>query len=225
MSAPEQLDRRSLAAKVGLWSVALSDAAAVPAGLVYAAYLQSLDPNAVVEELEFVPSEMAYAVIGLAQLVALIVAAIFFIRWFYLVHGNLSSLSDEPPTHHTRWTIWGFIIPFLNLIRPHQLMREVWSITSNAWEREPSRVVGVARPVDRVNLWWGFFLGTSLLGNAVARAGVRASSAQETVYATWATVAVDAVDLAAALVAVSLVRSVTELQSPLLGHAPRGPVA
>jgi hypothetical protein len=221
----QQLIRRSGAAKASLWAVALTDAAAVPAGLAYARYLQSLDPISEVEELELVTSELAYTLVGLAQFAALIIAAVFFIRWFHLAHRNLGSLSDQPAVHDSRWAIWGFFVPILNLVRPQQLMREIWSITSGRWQVEPSRVVGLTRPADHVNLWWGLFLATSFLGNAVGRAAWRATTAQETLLTTWATLFADAFDITAVLVALALVRSVTELQRPLLGHAPTGPAA
>jgi len=221
----QQLGRRSSAARASLWGVALTDAAAVPAGIAYATYLQSLDPAANVDELELVTSESVYALVGLAQLACLVVAAVFFIRWFHLAHRNLAGLSDRPAAHDSRWAIWGFFVPLLNMVRPRQLMREIWSTTSGSWDGNPSRVVGLTRPTDHVNLWWGFFLATCVVSNAVGRATFRATTAQETLWATWATIASDALDVAAVLAALALVRSVTALQRPLLGHAPSGPIA
>lgn len=223
MTEARQIGRRSVAARAGLWCVGLTDAIAIPAGFLYASYLESLDPDAVVEELELGGPELAYALVGVVQLIALTLAAVFFIRWFYLAHRNLGDLSGEPPSHASGWAIWGFFVPILNLIRPQQLMREIWTTTSGIWEREASRVVGLARPSDLVNLWWAFFLATSFFGNAVGRASWRATTTQEMLWATWATLFADAFDIAAVLVTLALVRNVTALQRPLLGHAPAGP--
>jgi hypothetical protein len=74
-----------------------------------------------------------------------------------------------------------------------------------------------------VNLWWTFFLATGLLGNLVGRASWNAVTAEQTLWATLATLFADAFDIAAVLVALALVRNVTELQRPLLGYAPSGP--
>jgi hypothetical protein len=205
--------------------VGLTDAAAVPAGFFYATYLNSLAPDAVVEELEFVPSEVAYTLIGLFQLAALILAAVFFIRWFHLAHLNLSFFSDTPTTYSSRWAIWGFFVPILNFVRPQQVMREIWDRTNRRWDRETARVVGLTRPADRVNLWWALFLATSFLGNAVGRMAFRATTAQETLHVTWLTLVADAFDIVAVALALVVVKSVTQLQRPLLGHAPPGPAA
>ena len=217
--------RRSRAARVGLWGVALTDAAAIPAALAYAQYLTSLDPNAVVEELDLAASELVYSLVALAQLAALIIAGVFFIRWFHLAYLNLESFSDQPLTYSSSWTIWGFFVPVLNLFRPYQLMREIWTRTSARWQEDTYRVGGLPRPTDHVNLWWGLFLATSFLGNAVGRATWRATSVQEILGATWATLFADLFDIAAVVAALALVRSVTELQRPILGDAPTGPFA
>ena len=225
MNDSNQLARRSRASAACLWAVGITDAAAVPAGFFYATYLNSLPPGSVVEELEFVPSEVAYALVGISQLAALILAAVFFIRWFHLAHLNLSLFSDNATAYSSRWAIWGFFVPILNLVRPQQVMREIWDRTSRRWDQETARVVGLLRPADRVNVWWGFFLTTSFLGNAVGRIAFRATTAQETLHATWVTLFADALDIAAVAAALVVVRSVTELQRPLLGHAPSGPAA
>ena len=198
MELAQQLVRRSGGARASLWGVALTDAAAIPAGLIYAEHLGSLAPITVVEQLELVTSELVYGLVGLAQVAAMILAAFFFIRWFHLAHSNLSCLADEPSSYASRWAIWGFFVPILNLIRPQQLMREIWTITSGRWQQQPSRVVGLTRPSDQVNLWWGLFLVTNLIANAVGRVSWSATTAEETLWATWATVFSDAFDIAAA---------------------------
>jgi hypothetical protein len=221
----EQLIRRSRAARASLWGVVLTDAIAIPTGIVYARYLQSINPTAVIEELELVASELLDALVSLTQLAALIVAAVCFIRWFHLAHLNLRILSDKPIENDSRWTIWGFFVPILNLIRPQQLMREIWTISSDRWREASFRVVGLTRPTDLVNLWWGFFVLTSLIGNAVGRASLKATTAQETLWAAWSTIFANAFDMVAALVALALVRSVTQLQRPLIGDSRSEPDA
>ncbi|MFI5216384.1 MAG: DUF4328 domain-containing protein [Candidatus Limnocylindria bacterium] len=171
------------------------------------------------------PSELAYALLGLAQAVALISAAVFFIRWFYLAHRNLGSISVRPATYDSRWAIWGFFIPILNLLRPQQVMREVWTTTSEKWLEEPSQVVGLTHPSDFVNLWWGFFVATSILGNWASRAELRAVTAQETLWATWGSAFANGFDIAAVFAALALIHGATELQRPLLRHVVAAPAA
>lgn len=220
MAASERLAGRARAAILSLWCVAIADAAAVAAGVAYTAYLRSLDSHSIVADLDLDRSELAYSLAGLAQGIALIATAVLFIRWFHLAHSSLGAFSDEPRDHDSRWAIWGFFVPILNLVRPYHVMREIWTVANRKWKDEPSWVVGLQPPSDRVTLWWTLFLTTSFLGNGVARAAWRADTAQETLWATSATIFADAFDILAVVAAVALVRSITGIQSPLLDRAP-----
>jgi len=223
--AAEKLVRRSRATTVSLWGVGITNAAALVTGVFFSSYLQSLESSAVIEELEFVGFTIAYGIVGLAKLIALMIAGVFFIRWFYLAHQNVSRLDGSRPKHHSWWSIWGFFVPVINMFRPQQLMREVWTITSGKWEAEPSRVLGRKRPSDCVDLWWGTFLATNFLGNSVTLASWRATTAHEILLATWATLFADVFGIVAVLVAVTLVGNVTALQRPILGNLPTETVA
>jgi hypothetical protein len=220
VNAIEILLRRSGSAKLGLWIVQASDAAAIVTGLFYGFYLQTLAPDANVTELDLVPSEIAYTVSGLAQLVAFVVCAVLFIRWFRVVYENTATISGAETAHKPSWTLWGFVVPFLNLIRPQQLMREAWTACENAWAHDPSHAIGLLRPTDPVNLWWGFFLATNIVSNAAGRLAWDATSAADTLNATWILMVADVLDLAAAFVAIKLVNEMTLAQKPLLEQAP-----
>ncbi len=211
-----QLVSRSRAALACLWAVVVSDVMALGAGLLYVEYLASLDPGAAVSELELVPSELALAFAVLAQFVALIAAAIFFMRWFHRAYSNLARVADAPTRYPSWWAVWGFLIPFLNLIRPQQLMREIWDTSTGVWASTPERVAGLRQPADRVNLWWGCFIASNLLGNVAARVGWKASTAGESLGAAGLDLAATGFDVVAALVAIALVRATTALQLPLL---------
>lgn len=66
------------------------------------------------------------------------------------------------------------------------------------------------------DLWWGMFLATSSLGNAVGLASWRATTAQEMLLATRITLFADAFGIVAAFMAVILVCNATALQHPVL---------
>ena len=211
------LNRRSRFARVSLWVVVVSDAVAIISAFPYADYLRSLPSEEPVEELELVASGLVYALAGLAQVGAYVFAGVFFLRWFHLAHRNLGQISAQPAVYSSKWCYWGFFIPFLSLIRPQQVMREVWDGTSKLWNEHPDRVHGLDPPKDIVNLWWGFCLAIGFVGARVFSASFRATTAAETLNATWFYQFSDWLDIVAALVAVQLVRRITILQQPFLG--------
>jgi hypothetical protein len=195
--------------------VIVIDVVAIGSGVPYLRYLQSLDPQAVVAELDLVASESVYGLVGLAQFVSLLVAACFFIRWFQVAYANVERLSGRATAHHPGWVIWGFFVPVMNLFRPQQLMREIWDATYLRCVDEPSRV-GPTLPADRVNLWWGFFLFGTVIGNVGGRLSWRAVTAADEIPVTVVLLAADCVEVVAGVAAVALVRSVTQMQQPFV---------
>lgn len=214
--AIKPLASRANWATAGLWGVVAANLAALAGGLWLLRQLPSRAPGELITAQSAVSAESVYQLAGAAKGMAWIVAAIVFVRWFYYVHQNLKHLAAQPSQYDSRWTIWGFVVPVVNLIRPHQLMREVWSVTSGRWDREPDRVAGLRRPADCVNLWWGMFLATSTLGNLVTLAAVRATTIEDKVLATQATLFADLVGIAAVAATLAVVRNVSALQRPLL---------
>ena len=61
---------------------------------------------------------------------------------------------------------------------------------------------------------------TTLVSNAAGRFAWNATSAADTLNATWILMVADVLDLAAAYVAIKLVNAMTLAQKPLLEHAP-----
>ena len=81
-------------------------------------------------------------------------ALVAFVGWFHRVYGNLRALGT-PPRHATGWAIACWLVPFLQLYRPMQLMRELWRAAD-------------AGSHLRVALWWAasllFLFSASLAG-------------------------------------------------------------
>jgi hypothetical protein len=199
----------------------LSDIAAVVSGIPYFDYLRSLPPGAVVAELDLVVSEAVYALTSVAQLIAVIAAAVFFLRWFYSAYRNVEALAGHATKHDARWAIWGFFVPILWFFRPFQIMREIWDQTSRRWAAEPSRVTGRPIPADRVTLWWTLCVIVSLLNDIPAWLSFRAEGAAAVATATAWFVVTDALEIPAAVLAIMVVRGVTDLQEPLLDAVPQ----
>jgi hypothetical protein len=105
-----------------------------------------------------------------------------------------------------------YFVPFLNLFRPYQVMREihngsdrgVWVEFGAGWRRRNAPVV--------VKTWWVLFLLMNFLGNALARAGLYADTPGAFKFAAVASVIDNLITIAAALAAIWLVWSVTNKQ-------------
>jgi hypothetical protein len=113
-------------------------------------------------------------------------------------------------------------VPFLNLVRPYQVMREVWAGTAYLAGTARVRSWQNARVSPLVGIWWGLLLASG----AAARISLGLQSRIDTVPAllqgAWASIASSVLSIAAALAAVLIVRRITELQetAAALGDEP-----
>ena len=105
-----------------------------------------------------------------------------------------------------------FFVPFLNLVRPYQVMNEVWMGTARLFGGDEAKSWNGRSSAPHVGLWWALFLATSFLGRASGRLMPSADELGEWLTAGQVTLAADLMDIPAALVALLLVRRLTDLQ-------------
>jgi hypothetical protein len=147
--------------------------------------------------------------IGLLQLLALIVGAVFFIRWFLDAYRNVNALGGTRD-HTEKWAGWAWFVPFLNLWRPKQIANEIWRASDpehpNEHPSETSPVWGV------LTLWWLFWLASNFASNVATRLAFNGNTAESLRNSTAAYLAGDSLDIIAAALAIVVIRSVTARQ-------------
>jgi hypothetical protein len=205
------------------WVIGLMMATLVFAGLAAALAVKKVELLARASAGDLPPDALEAfglleGLLALFQLVVIVANVVAFLVWFHRAHRNLPSLEASPITYGSGWTIGGFLVPILNLVRPMQVMREVWH-GSNPAKFEPERdgrllFGGHESTPVLVGWWWGLFLASNFVGNAVFRLAMgreqdlwhmqRQSGLEALSYA---------IDIPAAVVAVFLVRRVTAWQS------------
>jgi hypothetical protein len=100
--------------------------------------------------------------VGLLQAVTIYATAVPFLIWFHRAHKNLPGLGERGLLFTPGWAVGFFFVPFLNLVRPFQAMREIW------YGSDPGRLdpeTGLERSGDGhplgtpllVGWWWALF--------------------------------------------------------------------
>lgn len=162
--------------------------------------------------------QMLQALVDLLQLLILIGTAVAFLRWFYRVHKNLPALHATNLEFSPGWAVGGFFVPFLNLVRPMQVMREVWYWSDpSGFGFDPSSndlpVRNRHATPPLIGWWWAFFLLGSFADNLSFRLGMSAtSSADFAQLSNVLSIAAKVFDFPAALLAVRLVGNITKWQ-------------
>lgn len=122
-------------------------------------------------------------------------AGIVYLTWVYRAVANLPALGSMNVRFTPAGAVWGHIIPFLNLVRGHQVMSTIWR------ESQPPAIgengFYLPRSASIVSWWWGLFLAMTL-GDRVIAAWSKTLSGIEDVRAflTFA-LAVDVVTMVA----------------------------
>lgn len=114
-----------------------------------------------------------------------------------------------------RWAAGCYFVPFLNLVAPYQAMKEIWQVSGNprAWQVQPGSTL--------LGFWWALWLGNGLFGNIVMRMTASAETIEEYINAGWATLFSNILGVSVAIIAIVMVRTISQRQDALLaGEAP-----
>lgn len=86
--------------------------------------------------------------------------------WIYRAHANLELAGADDLEFSPGWSVGWFFVPFMNLFKPFQAMKELWNAsygTSNAYGSESPATL---------TTWWALYLG----GNILSSVGTRVSA-------------------------------------------------
>ena len=110
---------------------------------------------------------LVFAVIGGGYTLAFVVSVVMVSMWIYRAHGHLRDADMQGLEFTPGWAVGWYFIPFANLIKPFQAMRELWnaSLGNSHSFSEPAS--------DQVKWWWG----TWIVGNIVSNISTRMSLA------------------------------------------------
>lgn len=106
-------------------------------------------------------------IVAIPVLLTMIACFIVVGMWIYRASANAHAISNEL-TISPGWAVGWYFVPFMNLIRPYQGMREVWlaSHYRGNWHGEPAPSL--------LGWWWGLWIVTNILGNLSFRLSMSA---------------------------------------------------
>jgi hypothetical protein len=153
------------------------------------------------------------AVAGLGG-IAYLASGIVFLIWFHRAHRNLPSLDNERLKYSPGWAVGAWFVPFLNLVRPFQIMVEVWkgsdpkNLANNL--RDPAHAHGSIL----IGVWWAAFLLQAFASYAHMGPAAAPKTINTLVAITWIGLGRDLlVALPAALLAILVVYKVDANQT------------
>jgi len=133
-------------------------------------------------------------------LLLLVVAGVLFIAWLYHLTKVIEQHSPNSLRHRAGWAIGGWFVPILNLVRPKQMVDDVWSGSSSDWSSKG--------PAFYVHLWWAVFLISGFIARFAALKGTDTLDQVESAdrFSRWA----DGLELVAVALAILVVVTTTQ---------------
>lgn len=159
----------------------------------------------------FHPYFLAYGLAAIAYVATLVVYGVLFLMWVHRTNRNAQTLSsgmDITPG----WAVGWFFVPFASLFKPFQGLDQTWRVSTN-----PTRWRALDTP-KMLRWWWGFYLTTNITGSLSNMVGKTLSAGGQTASAMISLVCFGT-SLAAGLLAIRMVRQVTDLQTAALEAA------
>lgn len=99
------------------------------------------------------------------RIASFILSTIFFLIWVYRSYSNLSPLKARNLEFSPGWAVGWWFIPFANLVKAYQVIRELWS----ASDPDINLDLDFRPRASSGNMVLGFWWGTYLFGNFVLR--------------------------------------------------------
>ena len=108
-----------------------------------------------------------FGIIGLAAILEIlfrISAIVFFLIWEYRSFNNLSALKAKNLEFSPGWAVGWWFIPFANLVKPFQAVRELWNESDPDFDEETSFLHTSAGTPEIIGFWWATFLISGFIG-------------------------------------------------------------
>jgi hypothetical protein len=150
-----------------LGAVLLLDVLGIWSGMLQLDLLERARAGAVIGMEEANGNDGREQVIAVLYMIGFFGCGIAFMVWAHRIYSNLPHLTAEPLRYTAGWAAGAFLVPFLNLVRPYQILRE-------AWDHSTRSVDGVSAPAGLLGIWWGSWLLSNVAGQISFRYGMSA---------------------------------------------------
>lgn len=148
--------------------------------------------------------------IAIFGLLTLIVTGVGFLKWIHRANLNSRGFGAADMKFTPGWSVGFYFIPFLNLVRPFESMKEIWQISKNPadWKNQPGSIL--------VGFWWTLWLVHNISSNVAFQYSMKVKNPNDLATATTMSIISDFVEIPLCLVAVALISAINRRQNALV---------
>lgn len=184
------------------------DLIAVPSDLLQYDLLDRISRGDEFTIAEAEANDTRQSLIGIVQVLILVATVVVYLMWLHRAHRNLPALGAQNLRFTPGWAVGWWFVPFANLVRPYQVVKEVWQascpdVGASDWSAFKASPVIIS--------WWLLFLVSGVLGQQAARFAFKEDPA-ELMAGSAFLAASDGLDAIAAALAIVIVLKIDRWQ-------------
>jgi Domain of unknown function (DUF4328) len=165
---------------------------------------------------QVIDSDPVQGIVGLLQSGLGIVTGITFLKWVYRAYKNIQGFGAENLRYSPGWAVAYYFMPVLGLIRPVQVMNEIWRASDDPrdWRRRPGSWL--------IGSWWALFLVYALVTQISLQLALQASNSDQWNFAAIMAILGDLISIPLSIAALRLVTEVFRRQKVLVDGVDAG---
>jgi hypothetical protein len=216
-AAVSSAGRRAHVVKALLLVIIALDLTAILFGASQYSLIARMAAGEAVPEAQITANDTRHRMIALFQFISFVVTVIAWLTWQHRAYGLLSLASSIPTTFTPGWAIGWWFVPFANVFRPYQVMKEMW--LRSAATDGGGTVDGLEAP-NVIKWWWGSWLIAGFVANTSFRMAVGANTIDQLLWSTVLGMVDDSVTILVACLALVIISRISTLQRGLVAaHA------
>ncbi len=193
------------------------DGVAVLSTMAEVDLLERVQRGEVIDSASATANDSRQQFVGSVQVILYLVTAILFLQWTSIVYKNLTAISVRKPSFTPGWAIGSWFVPFLNLVRPYQIIRETWWVSSFPTEADNAGPTFTPTAPVAIKSWWAVYLLSGFLGQAIFRMTQNAETLPALLTVSQLQIASDVIGILSAGLALKVVRIVSVSQDNAAG--------
>ncbi|MDQ2806045.1 MAG: DUF4328 domain-containing protein [Chloroflexota bacterium] len=169
--------------------------------------LSSASNGGTISTVDAAANDSRQALIAVGQVLVYIATVVAFLLWIHRAYRNLPALGTSGLKYSPRWAVGGFFVPFLNLVRPFQVMREIWQASSPDADPRSSTAWQTVLITPLPGVWWGSWL----LGNVCGQLAVRTATGgnlEQLILSDWLSITSLVLNIVAAALLIRIIRTI-----------------
>ncbi|ANQ48848.1 DUF4328 domain-containing protein [Flammeovirga sp. MY04] len=144
--------------------------------------------------------------------IGLIVTGILFIKWMRRAYYNLKLKVDYLGYSESE-TVWSWFIPFLNWVRPYQIMSELFLELRQYLQKNGQEIKDNS---FMVNIWWGLWVVNNVLNTITSKLYTLEETVEKLKTGTAVEIFSSAVSIIAALLAIKMISYYNEMETKMI---------